>query len=52
MFIFLVPAFFSLLKIGTGFYKKGIIAVTISRIRIIIAGVLKVNRLAFYPGGV
>ena len=52
IFAFLVLTFFKLLRISTGFYKKGAVAAAVSRIRIAIAGVLKTGRLTFCPGGV
>ena len=49
---FLILTFFKLLKIGTGFYRKGVIAAAISQVRIAIAGVLRAGRLKLYLGGV
>ena len=42
-----MPAFFFKLKISTG-YKNNTVAAAILRIRIAIAGVLKVKRLILY----
>ena len=42
-----VLAFFFKLKIGTS-YKNNAIAIAISQIRIVIAGILKVKRLMLY----
>ena len=46
-----VPAFFFKLKIGTG-YKSGAVTAAISRVRMVIAGVLRAGRLMLCRGGV